>query len=354
MFGPQKGADPAQVRELDAALATFAALLGGDPGASGAGAAGGTGYGLAAAYGAQIVPGADFLADLTGLDASIADADIVLSGEGRFDDQSLTGKVVGQLLAKAQAAGARFGVIAGQVTADADVWSASLTELAGSVDDAIADPARWLRDAGASAARAGLSMEFEYLSRPPDEALLPYVSELWFARGMLPAARELIAPTGGAVLGIVLGDAIRQVPQRGRGEPFLAERGFLIGPDDEAMVNEPTGGTWAVGIVATPVGCAAAFGVHPATIRGAVIDAAAWTGFGVRDELTGAAPSEALIAVEAALAEHLAPPDPGLLQLLPPLTLSRRGSDTSDRRDRRRGRHLTEAPGPRVPDASWG
>lgn len=151
VFGPQKGADPAEVAELDAALANFARLLGGDPGQPGAGAAGGTGYGFAAAYGATIVSGADFLAELTGLDDAIAAADVVLSGEGRFDDQSLTGKVVGQLLAKSSHA--RFGVIAGQVTVDADVWSASISDLAGSVDAAIADTAHWLREAGARAAR---------------------------------------------------------------------------------------------------------------------------------------------------------------------------------------------------------
>lgn len=151
VFGPQKGADPAQVGELDAALATFARLLGGDPAQAGAGAAGGTAYGFAAAYGAPIVSGADYLAELTGLDAALAAADVVLSGEGRFDEQSLTGKVVGQLLGKSGAA--RFGVIAGQVGVDADLWSASLAELAGSVAAAIADPEPWLREAGARAAR---------------------------------------------------------------------------------------------------------------------------------------------------------------------------------------------------------
>src|SRR5919202_1226397 len=57
-FGPQKGASPAQVAELDAALARLADLLGGDREAPGAGAAGGTAYGFAAAWGAQFVSGA--------------------------------------------------------------------------------------------------------------------------------------------------------------------------------------------------------------------------------------------------------------------------------------------------------
>lgn len=153
VFGPQKGASPAQVAALDAALAHLAAMLGGDPELPGTGAAGGAGYGFAAVWGARIEPGADYLSELSGLGAAIAGADVLLTGEGRFDEQSLTGKVVGQLLGAAGHAGVTAGVIAGQVTAEAGVWAASLTELAGSVDAAIADTATWLRAAGAKAAR---------------------------------------------------------------------------------------------------------------------------------------------------------------------------------------------------------
>ncbi|CAN5303842.1 glycerate kinase [soil metagenome] len=151
VFGPQKGATPADVARLDAALAHFAELLGGEPDAPGSGAAGGAGYGFAAVWGATIVPGADRLAELSGLREAIASADVVLSGEGRFDEQSLTGKVVGRVLALAE--GRATGVIAGQVTAETGGWAASLTDLAGSVDAAIAQPQRWLREAGARAAR---------------------------------------------------------------------------------------------------------------------------------------------------------------------------------------------------------
>lgn len=151
VFGPQKGATPAQVTRLDAALAHFADMLGGDPARPGSGAAGGAGYGFAAAWGATIVPGADRLAQLSGLAEAVARADVLLSGEGRFDDQSLTGKVVGRVLALG--AGITTGVIAGQVTAPTGGWSASLTELAGSVEVAMADTATWLRAAGAKAAR---------------------------------------------------------------------------------------------------------------------------------------------------------------------------------------------------------
>ena len=148
VFGPQKGATSGQVAQLDAALAHFAELLGGDPALPGSGAAGGAGYGFSAGWGASIVPGAEHLAELSGLRAAIARADVVLTGEGRFDEQSRTGKVVGSLLDLGAT-----GVIAGQVTAPTGVWTASLTDLAGSVDAAMADTARWLREAGAAAAR---------------------------------------------------------------------------------------------------------------------------------------------------------------------------------------------------------
>lgn len=153
VFGPQKGASPAQVAQLDDALARLAAVLGGDPAAPGAGAAGGAGYGFAAAWGASTVSGADRVAELSGLAVALAGADVVITGEGRFDEQSLGGKVVGRVLERASAAGVTAAVIAGQVTGATAVWAASLVDLAGSVEAAMHDPVRWLRAAGAAAAR---------------------------------------------------------------------------------------------------------------------------------------------------------------------------------------------------------
>src|SRR6185369_5504660 len=107
VFGPQKGASPDDVPALDDGLRRLAGLLGGDPDAPGSGAAGGTGYGLAAAWGARLVPGAATVAEHAGLPAALADADLVITGEGRYDATSLTGKVVGGVLnlAAARAAG---------------------------------------------------------------------------------------------------------------------------------------------------------------------------------------------------------------------------------------------------------
>jgi len=154
VFGPQKGATGAEVAELDAALAVFAGVLGGSTLLPGAGAAGGTGFGLASAWGATLQSGADYIAALTGVDAALADADLLLLGEGRFDEQSLGGKAVGALLERGAAAGVPVGVIAGQVAIAGDEpWTISLSRLAGSSAEAIASPEVWLHAAGAEAAR---------------------------------------------------------------------------------------------------------------------------------------------------------------------------------------------------------
>jgi glycerate kinase len=166
IYGPQKGATPAQVEILDAALANFAGLLGagllgagllgGRVDEPGAGAAGGTAFGLASAFGATISPGADHLARLTGVEDLIADADVLLTGEGRFDDTSLDGKLVGRLIAVAAEAGTPVGVVAGSIAGldeSPALYTRELVALAGSLDGALADPGRWLVLAGADAAR---------------------------------------------------------------------------------------------------------------------------------------------------------------------------------------------------------
>jgi glycerate kinase len=151
IFGPQKGAAPDQVALLDDALARLAALLPGSPDAPGMGAAGGTAYGLAAAWGAVLAPGARTVAELAGLPAALAESDLVLTGEGRFDHTSLTGKVVGGVIELAATAGVPVGIVAGSLAGEPPAsvrFAASLTELAGSVESALASPERWLEAAG--------------------------------------------------------------------------------------------------------------------------------------------------------------------------------------------------------------
>jgi glycerate 2-kinase len=148
VFGPQKGAGPADIDVLETGLARLAELLGGDPAAPGAGAAGGCAYGLAAAWQARLQPGAQRIAAIAGLPAALAGAHVVITGEGRYDATSLGGKVVGAVLAAAEAAGAVAAVVAGQVELPAHVASVELSALAGSHDAAIGEPGRWLTAAG--------------------------------------------------------------------------------------------------------------------------------------------------------------------------------------------------------------
>jgi glycerate kinase len=158
VFGPQKGASPAEVALLDASLAHFAGLLGADPDPPGTGAAGGAAYGFAAAWGARIEPGADYLCALTGVPEAISTADLLITGEGRFDATSGTGKLVGTLIALAGGHGVPVAVIAGQLAVPplgsdgTPLWASGLADLAGSAEAAMADPARWLHVAGAAAA----------------------------------------------------------------------------------------------------------------------------------------------------------------------------------------------------------
>ncbi|MFD2645591.1 glycerate kinase [Pseudomonas japonica] len=97
IFGPQKGASPAQVELLDHALGHFAdhcaQLLGRDVrDFPGCGAAGGMGFAAKAFLDAQFRPGIDVVAELAGLDHAVQGADLVITGEGRFDAQTLRGK----------------------------------------------------------------------------------------------------------------------------------------------------------------------------------------------------------------------------------------------------------------------
>ncbi|MCT8163409.1 MULTISPECIES: glycerate kinase [unclassified Pseudomonas] len=97
IFGPQKGASAEQVKALDQALGHFAdqcaQLLGKDlRDAPGSGAAGGMGFAAKAFMGARFRPGVEVVAELADLDSLVQGADLVITGEGRFDAQTLRGK----------------------------------------------------------------------------------------------------------------------------------------------------------------------------------------------------------------------------------------------------------------------
>lgn len=118
-FGPQKGASPEGVEQLEASLRAWARVAGRDlgvpdlPAQAGTGAAGGLAFGLSAGLGAQIVPGAPRVADQLGLHTTVRDADLVVTGEGRVDATSWQGKVVGEVHQRARASQVPVALAAG-------------------------------------------------------------------------------------------------------------------------------------------------------------------------------------------------------------------------------------------------
>ena len=118
VFGPQKGATPSQVRELDSALGVYAdiaaSLLGKDVRNSpGAGAAGGIGFAAKAFLNASFRPGVQLIAELAGLAEVVKGADLVITGEGKLDQQTFYGKTPAGVAAVAKAAGVPTIAIAG-------------------------------------------------------------------------------------------------------------------------------------------------------------------------------------------------------------------------------------------------
>jgi glycerate kinase len=166
VFGPQKGAGPSEVAHLDEALARWAHALrvGGAPDVSripGAGAGGGIAAGAIAGLGATVESGFDLIAALTGVDTALDGADLVITGEGSLDTQSLQGKAPAGIAARARARGVPLMVLAGRIQLDADglaslgvVGSSALIDHAPSLDHARAHAADLLRAQAAALVRA--------------------------------------------------------------------------------------------------------------------------------------------------------------------------------------------------------
>ncbi len=123
VYGPQKGASPEDVRELEAGLANLADRLEAQTGIRvhdmpGTGAAGGVAAGLVSLAGARMEPGFEIVAEALGLEARLRAADWVLTGEGQLDRSSFEGKVVGRLCERRPQGG--MVVIAGRVTPEGE------------------------------------------------------------------------------------------------------------------------------------------------------------------------------------------------------------------------------------------
>jgi len=126
VYGPQKGATPQMVAQLDAALAHYAVVIQRDLGVEvknvpGAGAAGGLGAGLIAFLRAKVIPGIDVVIQTSGLVDNLKDADLVFTAEGKIDSQTAYGKVPTGVARKAKEFGLPVIAIAGEVADDCRV-----------------------------------------------------------------------------------------------------------------------------------------------------------------------------------------------------------------------------------------
>jgi glycerate kinase len=168
IFGPQKGATQQDVGMLDAALARFVEVLAREIGpdgpnnraikaaeAPGAGAAGGVGYAAIAVLAATRRPGIDVVLEFTGLEQRLAGADLVITGEGSLDEQSLLGKTPMGVARAAAAQGVPVIAVCGRTTLHASQASAAgfedvyaLTGMESNVDRCIAEAAQLLEQLG--------------------------------------------------------------------------------------------------------------------------------------------------------------------------------------------------------------
>jgi glycerate 2-kinase len=155
VFGEQKGADAVSRRLLDEGLEKWARLLseatGVDVQRPGAGAAGGFPAAFLAFTGAALEPGFDLVAGLTGLDAALAEADLVVTGEGSMDQQSLQGKAPLGVARRAHARGLPVVVVAGRITLTPEqlteygvVAGVSLLDLARTPEEAFGQAAKYV------------------------------------------------------------------------------------------------------------------------------------------------------------------------------------------------------------------
>jgi glycerate kinase len=171
-YGPQKGADAQQVRALDAALAHWADLVAATTGTDartlpGAGAAGGVGFAALALLGATMRPGIEVVFELVGFDAALRGADLVVTGEGSLDEQTLHGKAPTGVARAARAAGVPVVAVCGRST----LTDAALAEVgishAYQLTDIEADLARCMTDAATLVEVLGERIAAEHLSAPP-------------------------------------------------------------------------------------------------------------------------------------------------------------------------------------------
>ncbi len=155
-YGPQKGASPEDIEQLEIWLGALARRTNtiDIARASGAGAAGGLGWGLMAFFNARLEPGVEIILRATRVRERLAHADLCITGEGRLDNTSFKGKVIGAIIGLCREMSVPTAIIAGDVAADVSTHDqlniTSLTALAGNQNQAIQHARKWLHQAAAS------------------------------------------------------------------------------------------------------------------------------------------------------------------------------------------------------------
>ncbi|MEV0085729.1 glycerate kinase [Saccharopolyspora sp. NPDC050642] len=168
VYGPQKGADPEQVRFLDEALGNWSRAVlaaGGRDVAEqpGAGAAGGVGYGALAVLGARMRPGVDVILELIDFDRQLEGAGLVIIGEGAIDEQTLHGKGPAGVAARAREAGVPVVAIAGRCDLTPERLREAGVEAAYALTDIEPDPQRCIREAATLLVDLGERLAQEHL-----------------------------------------------------------------------------------------------------------------------------------------------------------------------------------------------
>ncbi|WUD78719.1 glycerate kinase [Streptomyces sp. NBC_00510] len=150
VYGPQKGATQEDVATLDAALAHYAEVLeaGAAAEAPGAGAAGGVGFGALVGLRASFRPGVQVLLDMLGFAAALERADLVITGEGSLDEQTLHGKAPAGVAAAARARDVDVVAVCGRLALSGAALGAAGIRRAYALTDLEPDPARCMAEAG--------------------------------------------------------------------------------------------------------------------------------------------------------------------------------------------------------------
>lgn len=170
VYGPQKGADAGLVATLDQALTRWADAVASAVGRDlrwmpGAGAAGGIGFGAMAVLGADLRPGAAVVQQLTGLEEAMAGVDLVITGEGSLDAQTLSGKAPAGVAEAARRAGVPVVAVAGQCLLDATALNGAGIRSAYALVDEASSPEESFERPGPLLERLGARIATQELQR---------------------------------------------------------------------------------------------------------------------------------------------------------------------------------------------